>query len=132
MSRIRSTIEDINDLTFEPIGGGRAMSALKVARVDTTIVVLGKNNVVYTNAVRARISYSGNGKSLLRALEGAKKLGVLSESAVRQHTAAVEAERIAYNNKWRAEQMIEAAKELNLKLTQSQVAMLKKLSKEAA
>ena len=96
MSRLNSKLDNINQLRLEPIPGGKAIKAVKVARVDSTIVVLAENGTIYSNAVSAGVSYPAthgrDGLRLGRMLDACIKLGVLTAKAVKAHKANAKAD----------------------------------------
>lgn len=128
MSYIRSKIDDINKLRFEPIPGGGAMKAMQVARVDNTIVVLGADGVVYTNHVSKGLSYSGEGHRLESVLMGCIKLKLLTASAVRQHQAIIQDRREKMECEYAANDILSGAEKLKLRLTNAQKGRLEKLA----
>lgn len=133
MSRLNSKLDSINELRLEPIQGGKAIKAVKVARVDSTIVVLGEDGTIYSNSVEAHFSYpvthGREGMRLGRVLDACIKLGVLSSTAVAAHKADAKARQDREERKFAASQVLSSAAKAGVKLTARQQAQLEQAAK---
>ena len=133
MSRLNSKLDSINELRLEPLPGGKALKAVKVARIDTTIVALGENGTIYSNAVLSHFSYpvthGREGMLLGRVLDACIKLGVLSPKVVAEHKADAKARHDREVRKSAAETVLYYAKEAGVKLTAKQTAQLEQAAK---
>ncbi len=133
MSRLNSKLESINQLHLEPIPGGKAIKAVKVARIDTTIVVLGQDGTIYSNSVQSRISYpvehAREGMRLGRLLDACIKLDVLSSKAVAEHKADAKAKHDRSSRREAAKSMLSDAATAGVKLTAKQIAQLEQAIK---
>lgn len=133
MSRLNSKLHSINELRLEPLPGGKALKAVKVARIDSTIVALGEDGTIYSNSVEAHFSYpvthGREGMRLGRVLDACIKLGVLSSKAVAAHKADAKARQEKDARKFAAIAVLESATEACVKLTAKQLATLERAAK---
>lgn len=133
MSRLNSKLDSINELRLEPIPGGKAIKAVKVARVDSTIAVLGEDGTIYSNSVEAHFSYpvthGREGMRLGRVLDACIKLGVLSAKAVAAHKADAKARQEREQRRCAAQAMLSNAADAGVKLTARQQAQLEQIAK---
>lgn len=133
MSRLNSKLDSINELRLEPLPGGKALKAVKVARIDTTIVALGEDGTIYSNSVQSHFSYPAThareGMRLGRVLDACIKLGVLSAKAVKEHKADAKARQDREERKYAASDVLSSAAKAGLKLTEKQLATLEQAAK---
>lgn len=120
MSHIFSKYDKLNLLRFEPISA-KVVAVEKMTTIDGTIVVLGKDGVIYTTGVGKGFGYSLSHEGrLARVIDGCVKLGVLSAEAVAEHKAIQKAKAEQQSRKWEARRLVEAAERLGLNLTAHQ------------
>ena len=120
MSYIFSKYEELNRLRFEPITA-KVVAVEKMTTIGGTIVVLGKDGVIYTTGVSKGFGYSLSYEGrVARVIDGCVKLGVLSAEAVAEHKAIQKTKAEEQSRKWEARRLVEAAERLGLNLTAHQ------------
>ena len=125
MSSICSKIESIDNLWFEPIPS-KARAMQRMCRIENIVVALGADGKIYTNAVIARVAYTGgHGGRLSHLLDGCIKLGVLAASEVKKHKDYMAERQRIRDHKFNVEQLQTYTNRLGIQLTPEQLEALK-------
>lgn len=125
MSTITSPILEISRLKLEPIPTNKILRDAKVCRVEGVTVIVDKYGTIYSPQVTASRAYPYK-CGLEATLKGAARLGILSKSALKQHTDMVAKERARDAEYHAARSIADQAKVLGLKLTNAQMGRLQR------
>jgi hypothetical protein len=131
MSTILSKIDDINNLNVEPFPTNKTLKGAKIVRIGRTICAVDEKGQFYSTQVDKNVAYSF-GINLEDTLQGAKRLGLLSKTAVDQHINLARLRDIRRDRRNAADGMLRYARTLGLKLTNAQQGAIERAQKEAS
>jgi len=125
MSSFASKINDIKKLRFEPIPTS-PIDVVQAVRCDQTSALLGADGLVYTDAVRKRVCYSGVGHRHEDLFRCCVKLKVVTASCVREHIATQKRISLVCSRKWAAENALSSLKVLGIEPSPTQFNIIEK------
>lgn len=120
-SRYTSIVEDVDRMRVSAIPS-KPLKNVNAIRIDRTVVLVDSSGRVYSTQVQGNFAHtaSDNSTSLRNTITGASRLGVISKKAMEMDLKHRQAYAEKTRREWAADQIIEHANALGLRLTEAQ------------
>jgi hypothetical protein len=120
-SRFMSIVQDVDNMRVSAIPS-KPLKNVSAIRIDRTVVLVDQHGGIYSTQVQGNFAHlaSDNSASIRNTITGAARLGAISKKAMEMDLQHRQEQTRKVGREWAANQIIEHANTLGLRLTEAQ------------